>query len=89
MDSIEKFDDDHLPPKEAFFSKLHNQEITDEEYAHAQNVWRTFNIRNMREYHELYLKIMPSPTPIPFHLFFFPIDQLCLILNQHNSLVLP
>ena len=70
MDSMENFDDDHLPPKEAFFSKLHNQDITDEEYAHAENVWRTFNIRNMREYHDLYLKSMPSPTPIPFHLFF-------------------
>ena len=31
MDSMEKFDDDHLPPKEALFSKLHNQDITDEE----------------------------------------------------------
>ena len=61
MDSMEKFDDDQLPPKEAFFSKLHNQDITDEEYAHAQNVWRTFNIHNMREYHDLYLKSMASP----------------------------
>ena len=45
MDSMERFDDVHLPPKQAFFSKLHNEDITDEEYAHAQNVWRTFNIR--------------------------------------------
>ena len=88
MDSMEKFDDDHLPPKDAFFSKLHNQDITDEEYAHAQNVWRTFNIRNMREYHDLYLKSMPSPKPLPSHLFFFPADQLCLIGNQNDCLVL-
>ena len=64
MDSMEKFEDDHLPPKEAFFSKLHNAQITDE-YAHAQNVWQTFNIQNMREYHDLYLKSMT----IPFNTF--------------------
>ena len=58
---LEKFDDDHLPPKEAFFSKLHNQDITDEEYAHAQNVWRTFNIRNMREYHDPTSKVCHPP----------------------------
>ena len=88
MDSMEKFDDDHLPLKEAFFSKLHNQDISEEEYAQAQYVWRTFNIRNMREYHDLYLKSMPSPTPITFHLFFFPADQLCLVVNQQKSHIL-
>ena len=62
MESIERFDDDHLPPMEAFVFKLHKQAITDEEYAHAQNVWRTFNIETMREYHDLYLKSMTSPT---------------------------
>ena len=58
---MEKFDEDHLPPKEAFFSKLHHADITDEEYAHAQNVWQTFTIQNMREYHDLYLKSMTLP----------------------------
>ena len=85
---MEKFDDDHQPPTQVFFSKLHKQDCTDEEYAHAQNVRHTFNIRNMREYHDLYLKSMSSPTPIPFHLLFFPADQLCLIVPQNNSLIL-
>ena len=58
MDSVERFNDSELPPKEAFFSKLNNTAVTDEDYAHAQNMWRTFNLKNMRDYHDLYLKSM-------------------------------
>ena len=60
MDSMERFDEEQLPPKEKFFSKLHDSGISDEDYAHAQNVWQTFNIQNMRGYHDLYLMSMPD-----------------------------
>ena len=55
---MERFEEEHLPTKENFFSKLHNSGISDEDYAHAQNVWRTFNIQNMRGYHDLYMMSM-------------------------------
>ena len=55
MDSMERFEAEQLPPKEKFFSKLDDSGISDEHYAHAQNVTRTFNIQNMRGYHDLYL----------------------------------
>ena len=56
MNSFEKFEDSRLPKKEDFFSIMNNEHITDEEYKHAQNVWKTFNLKTMGEYHDLYLK---------------------------------
>ena len=55
MDSFDKFDE-KLPTKEEFYSILNNQHISDDEYKHAQTVWSTFSLKNMGEYHDLYLK---------------------------------
>ena len=38
MDSWEKFNKSIIPPKEAFYSKLNLENITDNDYAHAQKV---------------------------------------------------
>ena len=56
MDSFEKFNKTELPTKEEFYSILNNEHITDEDYSHAQNVWTTFQLQTMGEYHNLYLK---------------------------------
>ena len=46
----------NYPEKEDFFSILNNKHITDEkDYKHALNVWETFSLKNMGEYHNLYL----------------------------------
>ena len=42
MDSWKRFKEESLPDKESFYSKLNNEHITDEGYAHAQKVWETF-----------------------------------------------
>ena len=42
MDSWEKFDENTLPRKEAFYSNLNLENIRDEDYAHAQKLWSTF-----------------------------------------------
>ena len=55
MDSFHRFEETKLPVKEQFYSIL-NEHITDEAYKHAQNIWSTFNIKNLGEYHDLYLK---------------------------------
>ena len=55
MDSFEKFNSP-LPKKEEFFSILNNKHISNEDYEHAKNIWNTFNLKNMGEYHDLYLK---------------------------------
>lgn len=54
MDSIERLAETQLPPKEAFYSKLNDTEISDEDYAHAQKVWDVFGCKTMRDYHDLY-----------------------------------
>ena len=56
MNSFEKFEEKRLPKKEDFFSIMNNKHITDEDYQHAQTVWKTFNLKTMGEYHDLYLK---------------------------------
>ena len=54
--SIEKRQETKLPPKEEFYSILYNEEISDEDYQHAHNVWNTFNCQTLQDYHDLYLK---------------------------------
>ena len=53
---------------EAFYSNLTHSNICDEYSEHAQNVWRTFYLRTMRDYHNLYMMSMlhPFPPHIPF-----------------------
>jgi len=56
MNSFERFSDEQLPSQEHFYSKLTEKELNDSDYAHAKKVWNKFNIQNMGEYHDLYLK---------------------------------
>ena len=56
MDAEEKFAEKRLPNKQNFYSLLTDEDISDEEYGHAQKVWDTFRIENMGQYHDLYLK---------------------------------
>ena len=43
-----------MKPKEAFYSKLMGEGITDEDYQHVHTVWKEFNIESMKVYHNLY-----------------------------------
>ena len=54
MDNWEKFDEITIPPKEAFYSKLNLEDISDADYAHAQKVWEVFGIKDRGKYHDLY-----------------------------------
>ena len=56
VSSIEKLAETQLPPKDQFYSKLNDEEISDEDYNHALNVWQTFGCKTIRDYHDLYLK---------------------------------
>ena len=40
MDSWDKFNEISIPDKEAFYGKLNEEGITDEDYAHAQKVFK-------------------------------------------------
>ena len=55
IDSFEKFNQTELPIKDQFYSILNDQRITENEYDHAKKVWKTFKIKAMGGYHDLYL----------------------------------
>ena len=54
MDTLERLKETKLPPKEAFYSKLNNEDISDEDCANAQKVWRVFKMELFEDYHNLY-----------------------------------
>ena len=56
MDSFDRFNETKLPVQQDFYSILNNEHISNEQYKHAQNVWDTFNLKTMGDYHDLYLK---------------------------------
>ena len=51
-----KFNETELPAIDKFYSKLNLKNINKEDYKHARNVWKTFNIKNLGEYHDLYVQ---------------------------------
>ena len=57
MDSWEKLNETSLPNKETFYSELNKEGITNEDYTHAQNVWKVFGTKNLGEYYSLYVQI--------------------------------
>ena len=54
--SFDKLEESNLPSKDAFFNSLYNAHINDEDYEHAQKVWQSFNIQDLGQYSDLYLK---------------------------------
>ncbi|GFR65766.1 protein NYNRIN [Elysia marginata] len=56
MSAWECFEETQLPQKEEFYSKLSDAHISDSDYAHAQNVWRTFECRTLGDYTDLYCR---------------------------------
>ena len=56
MNAFDKFNDEQLPSKEQFYSRLTEEGKTNDDYTKAKQIWKHFDIKNMGEYHDLYLK---------------------------------
>ena len=56
MDDWEKFNEGSLLKKEDFYSHLNMEDITDAHYAYAKRVCKDFEIKNLEEYHDLYVQ---------------------------------
>ena len=56
MNAFDKFSDEQLPSKEQFYSRLAEEDITNDDYNKAKQIWKHFDIQNMGEYHDLNLK---------------------------------
>ena len=57
FDNIKKYNDEKIPDHTNFKNKLNNNKnISNEEYKHAHNVFKTFKCKNLMDYSILYLK---------------------------------
>ena len=56
MDSFKRFSKKSLPAIEDFYSILNDTNISDSDYSHAKRVWNAFQIRDLGDYHDLYLR---------------------------------
>ena len=56
MNDWEIFNETELKPKESVYSELNLANITDEDHSHAQKVWDVFEIKDLAEYHDLYVQ---------------------------------
>ena len=45
-----------MPDKEAFYSSLNKEDITDVDHRHAKRVFEKFNKKNLGDYHDLYVQ---------------------------------
>ena len=66
MDSWERFNEASLPDKESFYSSLNMENIDDIDYRHGNNVLKKFKLKNLEEYHDLYVQ---SDTLLLAHVF--------------------
>ena len=56
MDSWQRFDETSLPDKEAFYSNLNMEDITDSDYRHGKTVFEYLTNKTLGDYHDLYVQ---------------------------------
>ena len=56
MNSWERFNEELLPDKEAFYRSLNMEDILDVDYGHAKRVFKNFTNKNLGDYHDLYVQ---------------------------------
>ena len=56
MDGWNKFNEKLIPSKELFYSNLTLENISEVDYMHANNVFKTFELNNLGDYHDLYVR---------------------------------
>ena len=56
MDGWERFNETSLPSKKEFYSNLNMEDIDEIDYRHSNNVFKSFKLENLGDYHDLYVK---------------------------------
>jgi len=55
VNCMDKLSERSLPPKDKFYSRLNDEDVTDDDYYnHAKTVWREFGMKTLRDYLKLY-----------------------------------
>lgn len=57
VDSFNKLEQTNCPTISEFYSSLTEETISEDEYLFVKRIWNTFNIRNVREFMELYISV--------------------------------
>ena len=55
FDRFERFSETELPPKKEFYNKLTDSHITDDDNNHAQHVFKSMGMKNLKDFHDFYL----------------------------------
>ena len=53
---MDRFAEGTLPHREKFASRLRKEECSLKDYAHAEDLWKTFQCTTLQDYHDLYLQ---------------------------------
>ena len=56
MDNWDRFDETSLPNKKSLYGNLNMENIDDIDYRHGNNVFKRFKLKNLGEYHDLYVQ---------------------------------
>ena len=56
MDDLDRLKEEKLPNKSVFYSNLNLEDISKIDYRHALKVFNKFNIKNLGDYHNLYVQ---------------------------------
>ncbi|XP_014478544.1 PREDICTED: uncharacterized protein LOC106746452 [Dinoponera quadriceps] len=56
IDSAARLTETELPSRDAFYSSLSDEIVSEADYEHAETVWRRFDVPNLGEYSDLCLK---------------------------------
>ena len=56
MNNWERFDETSLSNKDSFYSSLNMENVDDIDYKHGNNVFKRFKLKNLGEYHDLYVQ---------------------------------
>ena len=46
-----------LPSRDKIYNSLTKCETGDVDYKHLTSIWKTFRMKNMKDYHNMYLKL--------------------------------
>ena len=83
MDRRERLNETTLPNKKYFYSKLYLEDITDEDYIHAQKV-----VKNLGGYLDLYVQSYTLLLPDEFEYFRIKCIQIYKLDPAHFCLLL-
>ena len=56
MNSWGRFNETSLPEKKAFYSELNLEDVTDKDYVQAQKLFKELKLKNLGDYHDLYVQ---------------------------------